>query len=139
MELHFTVRYSGYCCWRGLSSSEVLKQLPLGMYKTVISPSPHQRVSFTCGTMKDKRRFWALDIMGPAATPIAEKSLKAYLLEHLQGFDPTFSLIVEETQNCDILQTDVYDSVPWPPHHSKGRVVLIGTITAQRGKSFIVH
>lgn len=92
------------------------------MLKTVV----HRKngMSFTVGTLPRGRRFWAFDIKYPENSQNPPE-LKKFLLSWLDDANPHFRMIVEETEDSDIIKTDIYDTNPLP-FYSTNRVVLIG-------------
>lgn len=131
------LRYSGYTCWRGMFDEKTLstaerpstsRRRNVSMFKTVFSPRDAE-CSLTSGQVTNDRTFWALDIVQPEKKlndrSTSSSSVKPMLLQTISKFPKSAQQIIETTKDNDILQTDIYDSNPYPSTFNDN-IVLLG-------------
>eukprot|EP00045_Choanoeca_perplexa_P005127 m.43658 g.43658 ORF g.43658 m.43658 type:complete len:423 (+) comp12946_c0_seq1:90-1358(+) len=121
------LRYSGFSCWRGITSSipkSTIEKHNHRMLKTIIHQL-NDDVSFTSGYTTHNRCFWVLDVKYPQGLYLPGPAGKAYVASRMGLLSKDFKTIVEVTPGDNVLQTDVFDSNPFRCHRN-GRVVLIG-------------
>jgi 2-polyprenyl-6-methoxyphenol hydroxylase-like FAD-dependent oxidoreductase len=113
-------RYAGYSGWRGITTMDP-PPLPPGLGKQVLGRG---RTFGTFG-MNDNRVYWFSSFVTEAGGSDGQEGHKPRVRETFAGAPELVRAIIEETDESEILRTDIYDRPP-VERWGAGRVTLIG-------------
>lgn len=114
-------RYAGYPCWRGLTGTFSHPNLPVG----ILRETQGRGARFGVCYYTESRVYWWATVNGPAGQPVPGGD-KAYLLEAFRTAHAPIPQLIAETEEADLLRTDLYDRPPLKGAWGRGRVTLLG-------------
>jgi 2-polyprenyl-6-methoxyphenol hydroxylase-like FAD-dependent oxidoreductase len=112
-------RYAGQTCYRGIAHHQA------GALLRTCREIWGGRVRFGFASLSPDEVYWFAPITAPARMTIEPGRLKAWLLETYARFPDPVGLLLRETPDDRIIQTDLYDFPPLD-RWSSGPLIAIG-------------
>lgn len=111
-------RYSGYTCWRAVIDNA-------GIQLSETSETWGQKGRFGITPLADNKIYWYACINGPQNDPRFRQYKVADLLKHFGAFHAPIPLILQQTNDEDLIWNDIIDLKPLR-HFAYGNIVLTG-------------